>query len=182
MVYTVESCTHKILVHQAPLLISRIDHLAKLSMNLDTWTALGSLGMIIMFVALLISFYIFLIGPQGDGPEVVVDVDALMYQVLSISGIPGLILAGVAYGMRKTDFSQATSSILIGTGLMLTTGMIFAHSIAGRISIDFQTGNILIVPLLFLLAGIGVIAIGVMLYLNNRRGKSRKLRNFNRSL
>lgn len=151
-------------------------------MNLDTWTALGSLGMIIMFVALLLSFYVFLIGPQGEGPEVVVDVEALMYQTLSISGIPGLILAGVAFGMRKTDFSQATSTILIGTGLTLTIGMIFAHSIAGSINIDFQTGSLLIVPLLFLMAGIGVIAIGVILHLNNQRRKRRKLRNFNKSL
>lgn len=151
-------------------------------MNLDTWTALGSLGMIIMFVALLLSFYVFLIGPQGEGPEVVVDVEALMYQVLSISGIPGLILAGVAFGMRKTDFSQATSTILIGTGLTLTTGMIFAHSISGSINSDFQTGSLVIVPLLFLIAGIGVIATGVILHLNNQRRKRRKLRNFNKSL
>ncbi|MPZ07114.1 MAG: hypothetical protein GEU26_11985 [Nitrososphaeraceae archaeon] len=130
----------------------------------------------------LLSDYVFLIGPQGEGPQVVVDIDALMYQLLSISGIPGLILAGVAFGMRKTDFSQATSSILIGTGASLTTGMLYAVSIIGRINTDFQTESIFIVPRLFLIAGIGVMAIGVFLRIKNLRRKRRKLRNFNKSL
>jgi hypothetical protein len=38
-------------------------------MNLETWTALGSFGMVIMFVTLIISFYNFLVGPDGKGPE-----------------------------------------------------------------------------------------------------------------
>ena len=151
-------------------------------MNLETWTALGSLGMIIMFVALILSFFVFLTGPKGEGPEVVVDVEAVIYQMLSISAIPGLILAGVAFGMRKTDFSQTTSSILIGTGLILTIGMIFAVSKAESIITDFRTGSLLIVPFLFLIAGIGVITIGVILRLNNQRGKRRKHRNSNKSL
>jgi hypothetical protein len=39
------------------------------NMNLETWTALGSFGMVIMFVTLIISFYNFLVGPDGKGPE-----------------------------------------------------------------------------------------------------------------
>ena len=115
--------------------------------------------------------------------EVVVDIDALMYQLLSISGIPGLILAGVAFGMRKIDFSQAPSLILIGTGAMLTGGMLFAISLVGHINADFQTESIFIFRRLFLIAGIGVMALGVFLRINNLRGRRRrKLRNFNEPL
>lgn len=148
------------------------------SLNLDTWTALGALGMIIMFVALIISFYNFLIGPQGKGPEVVVDINAVIYQALSISAIPGLILAGVAFGIRKPDFSQSTSLILMATGALLVIGMLFAITMTEQISVDFLTQSITLVPRLFVFAGIGIIVIGVFLYRDNLRKRKRKPRSF----
>jgi hypothetical protein len=38
--------------------------------KLETWVALGSLGMCIMFIALILSFFNFLVGPKGNGPDV----------------------------------------------------------------------------------------------------------------
>ncbi|MPZ06217.1 MAG: hypothetical protein GEU26_07340 [Nitrososphaeraceae archaeon] len=105
----------------------------------------------------------------------IVDIDALMFQVLSRSGIPGLILAGVAFGMRKTDFSQ-------GYWSNHTAAMLFAVSTVGRINADFQIESIFIVPRLFPITGIGVMAIDVFLCIKNLRKERRKHRNFNNSL
>jgi len=154
--------------------------LVGLSLSIDTWTALGSLGMTIMFVALILSYYNFLIGPQGKGPNVVVDIDALMYQNLSISGVPGLILAGVAFGMRKADLSQSTSLILLVTGAILIVGMVFALSMVERINADFLTQNIVTIPRLFVIAGAGVMVIGAILYKDNLSKRKRKPRNFDK--
>ena len=43
-------------------------------------------------VALLLSFYTFLVGPSGNGPNTVVDPMALMVQIVSMSGAPALVL------------------------------------------------------------------------------------------
>ena len=66
--------------------------------TLETWVALGSLAMSGMFVALMFSFYIFLVGPEGRGPDVTADPGALLIQTISISGAPSLILAGTGTG------------------------------------------------------------------------------------
>ena len=95
-------------------------------MNLETWTALGSLGMIIMFVVLINSFYNFLVGPDETGPQRDVVPGPAAYQILSISGVPGIILAGVVFGMRKTDESRSAATILIATGILLIVGMVVA--------------------------------------------------------
>lgn len=82
-------------------------------MNLETWIALGAFGMAIMFVALIISFYNFLVGPDEKGPERDVAPGPAVYQIISISGAPSIILAGVVFGMRKTDQSRSAATILI---------------------------------------------------------------------
>lgn len=70
--------------------------------KLETWVALGSLGMCIMFTALLLSFFNFLVGPKGKGPDVYVDPTGVMIQLISISGAPSLILAGTVFGLTKS--------------------------------------------------------------------------------
>ena len=41
--------------------------------KLETWLSFASLGLCVMYVALLLSFYTFLVGPSGNGPNTVVD-------------------------------------------------------------------------------------------------------------
>ena len=69
--------------------------------NLETWISLGSLLMAIMFIALIISFYSFLVGPDGKGPGIYVDPQGVLIQIISISGVPSLILAGTVFGFQK---------------------------------------------------------------------------------
>lgn len=53
--------------------------------KLESWTSIGSLAMGSLFVSMMISFYAFLIGPEGEGPNVDVDPGALLAQTISIS-------------------------------------------------------------------------------------------------
>ena len=62
-------------------------------LKLETWVSLGSLGMTVMLVALMISFYLFLVGPDAKGPQIFVDPQGVLIQIISISGVPSLILA-----------------------------------------------------------------------------------------
>jgi len=73
-----------------------------MKLKLEDWTSIASLGLSVMFVALLLSFYNFLIGPQGEGPERVVDPGSLMLQIIFISAAPCVVLAGFVFGMAKT--------------------------------------------------------------------------------
>ena len=52
-----------------------------MNLKLEDWTSLASLGLAVMFVALLLSFYNFLIGPEGMGPERVVEPGSLLLQL-----------------------------------------------------------------------------------------------------
>ncbi|HEY3525490.1 MAG TPA: hypothetical protein VGK47_04785, partial [Nitrososphaeraceae archaeon] len=79
---------------------------------LETWIALGSLLMTAMFIALMFSFYIFLVGPGGGGPNVETDPRALLIQIISISGAPALILTGTVMGVSRGAVEKSPGIIL----------------------------------------------------------------------
>src|SRR5918992_971072 len=130
---------------------------------LETWIGLGSLAMAIMFVALMFSFYFFLIGPEGKGPEVSTDPNALLIQIISISGAPSLILAGTVLGVARRPRGKAPSIILIITGVLLAVAMSFLTNIVPRISYPYLVSGIDFVPITFIAAGIGIIGCGLFI-------------------
>jgi hypothetical protein len=130
--------------------------------TLETWVALGSLAMSAMFVALMFSFYTFLIGPEGRGPDVAADPGALLIQTISISGAPSLILAGTVLGISRGAASRNAGLVLIITGAIMTAGMLMLISIAlPRIDQQYYAFGIDYVPYIFVMAGIGVIGCGL---------------------
>ena len=143
-------------------------------MNLETWIALGSFGMAIMFVALIISFYNFLVGPDETGPERDVAPGPAVYQILSISGVPSIILAGVVFGMRKTDQSRSAATILIVTGILLIFGMVVALMLVPKIEEQYIEGGINTIPYIFIIAGAGVIGFGGYLFYKNYKKTTSK--------
>lgn len=54
-----------------------------------------------MFIVLILSFFNFLVGPKGNGPDVYVDPTGVMLQLISILGASSLILAGTFFGLTK---------------------------------------------------------------------------------
>ncbi|HWS19888.1 MAG TPA: hypothetical protein VN239_04310 [Nitrososphaera sp.] len=141
-----------------------------MNLKLEGWTSLGSLGLAAMFVALLLSFYNFLIGPQGTGPERVVEPGSLLIQLVFISAAPCLILAGVAFILAKTYGSPIGGMLLITAGVIIVAGMAISVTVVPKIPSQYIVGGVAVVPFIFMPAGAGVIGIGgYMLAASKRR-------------
>ena len=141
--------------------------------TLETWVALGSLAMSAMFVALMFSFYIFLIGPEGRGPDVAADPGALLIQTISISGAPSLILAGTVLGISRGAVSRNAGLVLTITGSIMTAGMLMLiGTTLPKIDQQYYTFGIGYVPIIFVIAGIGVIGCGLTTINKNVRPRN----------
>jgi hypothetical protein len=140
--------------------------------KLETSVSLASLGLIVMFVLLLYSFISFLIGPQSQGPDIVVQPEGVLIQIVSISAAPGIILAGITYGLIKNYGSRKIGIILCISGSILIIGNILVQDMILKIpQILFVPG---LVPLTYALlaAGIGIVVIGIIVFM--REGKIKR--------
>ena len=140
--------------------------------KLETSVSLASLGLIVMFVLLLYSFISFLIGPQSQGPDIVVQPEGVLIQIVSISAAPGIILAGITYGLIKNYGSRKIGIILCISGSVLIIGNILVQNMISKIpQILFVPG---LVPLThaLLAAGIGIVVIGIIVFM--REGKIKR--------
>ena len=140
--------------------------------KLETAVSLASLALIVMFILLLYSFIYFLIGPMSQGPDIVVQPEGVIIQVTSISAAPGIIMAGIAYGLVKNYGSKKIGIILCVSGAILLIGIVLILSIIPKIpEIVFVPG---IIPLSYavLAAGIGIIIIGIIVFM--REGKRKR--------
>lgn len=131
-----------------------------MKLKLEDWTSLASFGLSVMFVALLLSFYNFLIGPEGEGPERVVDPGSLMLQIIFISAAPGLALAGFAFGMGRSFGTKVGGVALLAGGIIMTAGMAVSLQLMARIPDQYIVGVVGIAPYFFMGAGVGVAAVG----------------------
>ena len=137
--------------------------------KLETAVSLASLGLIVMFVLLMYSFISFIIGPQSQGPDIVVQPEGVLIQVVSISAAPGIILAGITYGLVRYYGSRKIGTIICICGIVLIIGNIVVLTMIPKIpQILFVPG---IIPLTYglLAAGIGVIIMGIIIIM--REGK-----------
>jgi len=141
--------------------------------KLETAVSLASLGLIVMFILQLYSFIYFLIGSMSQGPDIVVQPEGVLIQVISISAAPGIILAGIAYGLVKDYGSKKIGIILCISGTILLIGIVLIQGMIPKIpEIVFVPG---IIPLSYaiLAAGIGIIIIGIIVFM--REGKRQRL-------
>jgi hypothetical protein len=135
----------------------------------ETWVAFGSLALGIMFVILVLSFYNFLIGPEGKGPQTSVDPFGATVQIVSISGAPSIILAGVAFATARSSAERKPAFILIATGIIFIGGMSAAKIVYSKINSLFVIAGMDLVPVIFILGGIGVAALGGYLLMTSKR-------------
>ena len=134
-----------------------------ISMPLEGWVSLSSLGLSIMFSLLIISFYNVLIGPDGKGPDRFVEVDGVLIKNVSISGAPSLILAGVVYGLTRAYGSKLSGIFLIISGIIMILGSIIGNDMTSQIPEDFYSNALVTVTYIFLAGGIGILIIGIIL-------------------
>jgi hypothetical protein len=142
-------------------------------MKLEEWTSLASLGLSAMFVALLLSFYNFLIGPEGEGPGRVVDPGSLVLQNIFISAAPCVVLAGFAFGMAKTFGNRLAGMMLIASGVVMIAGMAAGIPMVARIPDQYVVGVVGVAPYFFMAAGAGVAAVGGYLIAATKRRRIR---------
>jgi hypothetical protein len=129
-----------------------------------------------MFVLLVLSFYNFLIGSEGKGPERFVDVRGVVIKALSISGAPSIILAGISFGLSKNYGNRLSGMLLSFTGIVLIIGMVVSLSLTSKVNSEFFHPLLLIVPYTFILGGIAILIIGSIVYLKTNKGiKNREI-------
>ncbi|HEX7275181.1 MAG TPA: hypothetical protein VF248_06170 [Nitrososphaeraceae archaeon] len=140
--------------------------------KLETSVSLASVALIVMFVLLMYSFVSFLIGPQSQGPDIVVQPEGVLIQVVSISAAPGIILAGITFGLVRYYGSRKIGIIICISGIVLIIGNVLILNMIPRIpQILFVPG---IIPLTYglLAAGVGVIILGIIVMM--REGKIKR--------
>lgn len=125
--------------------------------------SLATLGLSAMFVALLLSFYNFLIGPDGQGPSRVVEPGSLLLQLVFISAAPCLVLAGFVFGMARLYGTKTGGILLIAAGIIMIAGMAIGTTMLQRIDAQYIESVIAATPYFFMASGAGVIAIGAYL-------------------
>jgi hypothetical protein len=136
----------------------------------ETWVALGSLVLGIMFVILILSFYNFLV-KWSISPQMSVDPFGATVQIVSISGAPSLILAGVAFGTARSSAGRKPAFILIATGIIFIAGMSAARIVFSKINALFVIAGLDLVPIFFTIGGIGVAALGGYLLMTSKRAR-----------
>ncbi len=123
-----------------------------------------------MFVLLVFSFYNALKGDNGKGLERFVDIQAVMIKAISISAAPSIILAGIAFGLSKNYGNKLTGVLLSFSGVVFIVGMVISLSIISSIPNEFFQPILVLVPYIFILSGIGIIIIGILLYMKSKKG------------
>jgi hypothetical protein len=132
-----------------------------------------------MLVALMLSFYNFLIGADGEGPQRVVEPGSLLLQVVFISGAPCVVLGGFVFGMAKTYGTKAGGSLLIAAGIVMVAGMVIGTSMLERIDEQYLVGAMPYAPYFFIGAGAGMAAVGAyLLAISGRRARYSNLDGF----
>ena len=130
--------------------------------KLETGLASAGLGLHVLWVVYLASFYIALSRPISLETGILLTVQPLMVGMF-ISGIPGFGLAGIAYILSKRAAPKTVVIILIAQGIILPLGMTYASMLSGNINQDYKSSILLVTPQIFLVAGFALIGLGVHL-------------------
>lgn len=144
--------------------------------KLETWLSFASLGLCVMYVALLFSFYTFLVGPSGNGPNTVVDPMALMVQIVSMSGAPALGPSGIVFAMTRSSRNKGAGPILIGAGIILIVGIISLKFVSPKIPERMMISSFNPINYVFIIAGVGVVLIGIYQFLHPRDQRRSRIR------
>ncbi|AIF84104.1 hypothetical protein NTE_02047 [Candidatus Nitrososphaera evergladensis SR1] len=139
-------------------------------MKLETWISVGSIALSAMFVALILSFYNFLIS-QGENPSRIIDPAGLLVQEVAISAAPGIVLAGVVFVMSRTTGNKPAGLLLVASGAIMTAGMVAALGMLPQIHPQYVQGGVGIVPYVFAAAGAGVAGLGGYLAVTSKRSR-----------
>ncbi len=136
-------------------------------MALEKWSAIGSVVFFVLFSALLITVYDFMINiPEDDAFLRSFEPDAKIFMYISLGFAPAVILAGVAFITSKQYGSKQIGGMIIAGGIILLVGMYVCYSMLNRIEDDYLTDAVKYLPILFMILSIPVMGVGVYLFKN----------------
>lgn len=129
--------------------------------RLETGLALAGLGLHVLWIGYLASFYMVLSRPL-ESTGILLVIQPLMIGMF-ISGIPGFGLAAVSYFLSKRYALKTVSMILIAQGIILPLGMAYDYTLSANVIEDYKTAILFVTPQAFLVAGFAPIGLGVHL-------------------
>jgi len=127
--------------------------------GIEKYIAVASLGLFIMFVAEIITLYIFMIEPPRD-----VEPEPKILQFISIGVAPACVLAGTTFIMSKRYGSKPIGLMIIASGVILLIGMLYALFLIDSIDQSYLISTVRITPPLFMGVSIPVMIFGVILF------------------
>ena len=140
-------------------------------MKLEYWLGLVSIGLSVMFISYVLSFYNYL-GSQQKEIDRLVDIDGVLIKAISISAAPSLILSGIVYGLIRSYGGKIPGILLIISGVIMVIGMIFSYSLTQIILKTHHSTLFDLLPLIFIIAGTLVSVVGTYLLFKSRKSSS----------
>ncbi len=132
-----------------------------LMLKLETGLALSGLGLHMLWIAYLSSYYIALSKPM-ETTSLLLTLQPLMVGMF-VAGLPGFGLAGVAYILSKRTLPKTVGIVLIAQGVILPLGMAYASTLASHINTISKSDILLITPQLYMIGALVIIGLGVHL-------------------
>ncbi|NOJ30227.1 MAG: hypothetical protein DA328_08690 [Nitrososphaeraceae archaeon] len=140
-------------------------------MKLEYWLGLVSIGLSVMFISYVLSFYNYL-GSQQKEIDRLLDIDGVLIKAISISAAPSLILSGIVYGLIRSYGGKIPGILLIISGVIMVIGMIFSYSLTPIILKTYHSTLFDLLPLIFIIAGTLVSVVGTYLLFKSRKSSS----------
>ena len=128
-------------------------------MAIEKWTAVASLGLFIMFVAQMISIYVYLAHPSQD-----IDPSSQIKEFISISIAPALVLAGSSFLLARRYGSRISGSLIITGGIITIFGMYYVNTLIPKIIPTYVVPELTISPIVFSIVSIPVIIVGFLMF------------------
>ena len=139
-------------------------------MAVEKWLAITSVALFAMFAGEMISVFNFMLNiPESFEFGRALDVDAKIFQFISIGVAPAGILAAVPFFMTKQYGSKPIGGLIIAGGIIMLIGMFVAHSLIDKMDDAYITDVVKYTPTLFMIMSIPVVAVGAYLTKEKKR-------------
>ena len=131
-------------------------------MSLEKYLAIAGLALSIFFVAEVITVFNFMSIPS-DEAMFVFEAAPKLFQFISLSIAPAMIVMGVSFVLSKRYGSKLNGVLIISSGVVVLLGMIFSYTMIENIQEKLIDITVEITPLIFMCVSIPIILVGIRL-------------------
>ena len=131
-------------------------------MALEKYLAIAGLALSIFFVAEIITVFNFMINPS-DSSEFGFEAAPKIFQFISLSIAPAIILFSVSFVISKRYGSKLNGMLMITAGVIILAGMILAYTMIEHIQEKLIDTSVEITPVIFMIVSIPIIFFGIRL-------------------